>query len=693
MSGRMQITVAENAGFCFGVKRATDALKKALLEKGPSDEIYTLGQLIHNEVYLAELEKKGVRAITEQEMESVADRAREGRRVTLFLRAHGVPMETLERLDRIRAANPRFDYVDCTCPFVQKIRKIAHDCDEKKNILILFGKPEHPEIRGIVSCTRAKTLVFEDAQKLMDYFQSGVLDKTDKNNFVFAVQTTFNLSQWHKITNFLDGLFTKSQINDTICNVTEVRQTEAKTMSAQNDLMIVIGGKDSSNTARLYEICRENCAQTIRIGQACELSDYRFQSYTKKVGIVAGASTPDDYIEEVYQTMSEISNNENFDELLESESSCKIIKTGEIVRGTVVYVSDSEIQLDLSASVTGFIKAEQITDDSSVKLTEMFKPGDQIDAKVIRVSDVDGIAELSKKAVDSNKSWNALTEAKETKAVLTGKVIEAVKGGLIVLVNSNRIFVPESLSGVPKNGSLSELVGQTKELRIIEVKENGKFKRAVGSIRAVAREKAREERREREDAFWGGLEVGQVRTGKVKSMTDYGVFVDIGGFDGLVHITDLTWKRIRVPSDIVSVGDELTVYIKSFDREKKRISLGCKTEENKPWNIFTSQYSVGSVASVTIVNMMDFGAFAQIIDGVDGLIHISQIADHRIEKPSDVLEIGQNVDAKIIDIDYDKKKVSLSIRALIEEARAAEAEEAEEASEQAEEAPAQEENA
>ena len=356
----------------------------------------------------------------------------------------------------------------------------------------------------------------------------------------------------------------------------------------------------------------------------------------------------------------------NFAELFE-ETEVKIYKAGDVVTGTITHVSDTELELDLGVGQTGYIKAERVSDDPSVKLTEAYKVGDTVEAKVVRNSNVDGIIELDKRRVDSGKNWGKVVAAKEEGAVLEAEVSDVVKGGVIVFMYGNRIFIPASQTGVPKDGDLAPLKGTTVKFKVIETKEPGN--KAIGSIRAVLRD----ERRAAEEAFWGDIEEGKVYTGVVKSMTSYGAFVDLGGVDGMVHTSELSWKHIKSPAEVVSVGETLTVFVKSFDREKKRISLGYKTEESNPWVIFTNQYQVGDVVPVKIVNMMAFGAFAEIIDGVDGLIHISQIAMTRIGKPADVLEIGQSVDAKIIEIDNDKQKVSLSIRALLEEVAAAEA--------------------
>ena len=389
--------------------------------------------------------------------------------------------------------------------------------------------------------------------------------------------------------------------------------------------------------------------------------DKRVPLACQRVGIVAGASTPHDIIEEVTNIMSETLN-ENFAELL--EDSLKTLNTGDTVTGIITSISAAEIQLDLGAKVTGVIKLEQITDDPSAKLNEMFKIGDEVEAFVIRVSDRDGFAELSKKRVDSDKNWQKIEAAYESQETLEGKIIAVNKGGVEALVYDNRVFIPAAHSGVPRDGDLSALVGQTVKLRILEITDR---KRAKGSIRLVQRD----ERRAREKAFWEEIEEGKIYTGTIKSMTSYGAFVDLGGVDGMVHCSELSWKRIKNPAEVVSIGDEITVYVKSYDAEKKRISLGYKTDATNPWYIFTHRYAVGDTATVKIVSLMPFGAFAEIVDGVDGLIHISQIADHKIGKPADCLEIGQTVDVKILTINEETQQVGLSIRALIEEAKAA----------------------
>ena len=667
-----EITVAKNAGFCFGVARATAAVEQEMKQRIPGERIFTLGRLIHNEIYNQRLAAGGVAVIGTEELVRLCDEATTAAPVKVFVRAHGMTAETEELLCRLAAANPSFSFVDCTCSFVKKIHRIAAEHNEQNAVaraqtgnddrfLAVLGSADHPEVVGFLSRFNGQKVVFNNAAEAQALIESSAIPTDGSVTPVLVAQTTQNLTEWEKTKKIYNLTFTRPYIYDTICSITDSRQTEAAALARKCDRIIVIGGRDSSNSAKLYSICKDICADTVWVERAEEVPR-EFPLACQRVGIVAGASTPHDIIEEVTNNMSETMN-ENFAELL--EDSLKTLNTGDTVTGIITSISAGEIQLDLGAKVTGVIKLEQITDDPSAKLSEMFKIGDEVEAFVIRVSDRDGFAELSKKRVDSDKNWLNIVAAYENGENIEGKVISVNKGGVEAICFDNRVFIPAAHTGIPREGDLSTLVGQTVTLRILEI---GEKKRAKGSIRLVLRD----EKRAKEKAFWEEIEEGKIYTGTVKSMTSYGAFVDLGGVDGMVHCIELSWKRIKSPAEVLSIGDEITVFVKSYDAEKKRISLGYKTEATNPWFIFTSQYAVGDTASVKIVNLMPFGAFAEIVDGVDGLIHISQIADHKIGKPADVLEMGQVVDAKIIDIDTENQKVSLSIRALLEEAKAAE---------------------
>jgi len=666
MTASSSIIVAKNSGFCFGVKRAADSIEAKLDCAVPGERIYTLGKLIHNDTYNSYLASRGVGVLDESEIEAVAGSANAESPVTLFIRAHGVTLGTEELLGRLSAENRHFKFIDCTCPYVRKVRAVAAGHSGEGKCFILMGNPEHPEVVGIMSCVEGEKHVFRSSDELEEALKTGMLGDMHKKTVVIAAQTTFDLSEWRKSLEKLKKLCTNPIIFDTICGVTERRQAEAKSLSEQCDIMIVIGGRDSANTAGLYDICKKNCHRTFLVADGRELRSLLPEIKSvipgAKTVIVAGASTPAGIIQEVFKIMSETKQTmvQTFEEML--ESSLTTLNIGETVTGIITSVSDAEIQLDIGAKVTGVITADQATDNPSAKLTELFHVGDRIDAYALKVNDTDGVATLSKRRADAEKGWQAIKKAYENNEVLEGKVTGVNKGGVEVSVNSTRVFVPASQTGLPKDKEMSALLGETVRLKIIEIKQQRR--RAIGSIRIVLRD----ERKAREAAFWDSLEIGMKFTGKVKSMTSYGAFVDLGVVDGMVHNTELSWKHIKSPAEVVSVGDKIEVYVKSFDRERGRISLGYKTEETEPWRVFKSKYAVGDVTRVKVVSVLPFGAFAEIVDGVDGLIHISQLALTRVSKPQDVVNVGDVVEVKIIGIDDEKRNVSLSIRALLEEA-------------------------
>ena len=641
----MKIKVARTAGFCFGVRRAVETVEKLMAEKEPHRRIYTLGKLIHNPHVVAKLERAGVKVLAEDTLFPVAETATEQSPVTIVIRAHGTLLPIMEKLTALAASNSALTVIDCTCPFVKKIHNIVaeHTCED--STLIVSGNPIHPEVCGIVSYAKGKTAVIpsvEDAD----------LCNFNNSSCLLVAQTTQKLAEWNKCKNFFKNYCTNAKFFDTICIATENRQTEAEQLSKEVDLMIVIGGRESSNTRALYTVARRTLANTILIEDASEL-DPELVRAAHTIGITAGASTPGDIIEEVENTMSEIiESTENFETLL--EGSLKPLNTGDIVKGVITSISSTEVHVDLSANVTGIIPAEELAGSE-------FKVGDEIEAFVVRVSDIEGVAGLSRKRIERIGDWKKVVEAAESGEILEGKVTEVIKGGVMLAIGAVKVFVPASQTGVPKDGDMKALVGTTQKCTIMEISEGRN--RAVASIKTVLRK----ERKEAIAKFWETLEVGQTFTGTVKSLTSYGAFVDLGGVDGMVHITELSWSRLKNPAEVVSVGDTLTVFVKGFDAEKKRISLGYKTDATNPWTIFTTKYAVGDVASVKIVNLTPFGAFAEIVPDVDGLIHISQLANKRVGAPAEVVAIGDVVEAKIIGIDDEKQKVSLSIRALTED--------------------------
>ncbi len=669
----MNFLTAKHAGFCFGVANAVDRVRTATDEG--DKRIYTLGKLIHNPVIVEDFEKKGVCVISEDDIDRVYERALGGEKSAVVIRAHGVKKELYIKLADYSDKCADFSFIDCTCPCLTRIHKIVSEHTDKDSLLLIIGDSAHPEVEGIKSFSNGDVLICNKSEEL-EFSENA--EKIASARLVMVSQTTQNQKEWKKCQKIIQKVCTNAEIFDTICSVTEERQKETEEISKKSDVMLVIGGHESSNTNKLFEIAKNNCERTYFVEKTQDLSEVDVTPYLT-VGITAGASAPGSIIQEVIKTMSEQFANENFAEML--EDSLRPIYTGETVRGIITSVSQNEIHVDLGTKVTGIIPFSEVTDDPQEKLVEVYHVGDEIEAVVSKVSDLDGVAMLSRRRMLSTRNWQTVVDAKENGTILEGRVTEAVKGGVIIAIKLLKLFVPASQTGIPVGGDLGTLIGTTQKVKIIEINEQRH--RAVASIKAVLRE----ERLAKEAEFWASIEKDKEYVGEVKSLTAYGAFVDLGGVDGMVHTSELSWRRIKHPSEVVSVGEKIKVYVKDFNTETKRISLGYKTEETNPWNIFNSKYQVGDVAPVKIVSMMPFGAFAEIVLGADGLIHISQIADRKIGKPADVLEIGQVVDAKITDIDMENHKISLSIRALIEkEEEVAEAEEAVEEAVAAEEA-------
>ena len=657
----MRIEIADKAGFCFGVKRAIELAEKAAAEYG---EVVTLGELIHNERVIDELETKGIHAV-----ETVEEA--EGK--PLVIRSHGVSAET-ER--RARAGS---EVIDATCPFVKEIHKIAAGVPEHGTLIVL-GDKDHPEVVGIVGNARCKTFTAKTHDEV-----ERILGQDPAKPVVMVVQTTFDSSNFFEITRKLGEKHCCVEIHNTICTATAQRQKSARELSMRAALMIVVGGRSSSNTRKLTDIC-ESCTKTVFVTSAEEIPQQILAGLRSDavIGITAGASTPAYTIKEVHDKMNEEitkinENEEDFASLLEQDQSFNRLYNGKRVKATVVSVSKKEAVVEVGAKQTGYIVREELSNDPTAEVEDIVKVGDVIDAVVIKVDDSVGTAALSKKRVDAQLGLEKLEEVKESNETITGKVTQVVKGGVIVIYENTRVFIPASHTGVPRGGKLEDLQGKSVQFKIIEV-SGDRGGRVVGSIRQANREVRDAERAK----FWESIEVGQKFEGEVRSIESYGVFVDIGAVDGLVHTADLTWNRVGHPKDIVKVGDKINVIVKSFDPEKKRVSLSAKDPDDNPWTKFVAEYAKGDVIKATIVSITEFGAFAQIIPGVDGLIHISQISTERVADINTVLKVSDEVEVKIIDIDDEKNRVSLSIRALNEDAPA-EASEADEAAGETEE--------
>ena len=635
----MQIILAKTAGFCFGVNRAVK-LTYELLEQGRP--VATLGPLIHNPQVVEDLESKG--AITCDSVDDVPDGCE------VVIRSHGVGQSVYDKISTRRLA-----YHDATCPFVTKIHKIAARAGAEGAMLLVAGDAKHPEVQGIVGHTTGKVEVFANLAEL-----EKLLPELTQQKSIFAVaQTTFNVQSWETCKEFLKNQCTNAKIFDTICNATWARQQEAEDLSQKCDHMVVIGGHHSSNTQKLLQVAARH-TKAINVETADEL-DKEWLNGARIVGVTAGASTPSSIIEEVLNCMSEeIRDDMSFEEML-AASEAKPLYAGKIVKAKVISVSPTECVVGIDGSKhTGIVKLSEMSHDPNAKMEDLVKVDDELDLVVVKTNDQEGVDTLSRVRFEAQKGMKDVSEAAENGTVMEGDVMEANKGGVVVNVKGVRVFVPRSQATMRRDEDYTKLVGQHVKLVITECAG----RKIVGSINKVTAE----ENKAKRDEFWKNVEVDKQYTGVVKSLTSYGAFVDIGGVDGLCHISELSWNNIKHPSEVVSVGDTIEVYVKSYDPENQKVSLGYKKEEDNPWEKLKNEYPIGSEFEAPVVSITKFGAFVRILPGIDGLVHISEISNERVNKVSDVLKVGDMVKVKLINVDFDRKRISLSMKACLDEA-------------------------
>ena len=635
----MQIILAKTAGFCFGVNRAVK-LTYELLEQGRP--VATLGPLIHNPQVVEDLESKG--AITCDSVDDVPDGCE------VVIRSHGVGQSVYDKISTRRLA-----YHDATCPFVTKIHKIAARAGAEGAMLLVAGDAKHPEVQGIVGHTTGKVEVFANLAEL-----EKLLPELTQQKSIFAVaQTTFNVQSWETCKEFLKNQCTNAKIFDTICNATWARQQEAEDLSQKCDHMVVIGGHHSSNTQKLLQVAARH-TKAINVETADEL-DKDWLNGARIVGVTAGASTPSSIIEEVLNCMSEeIRDDMSFEEML-AASEAKPLYAGKIVKAKVISVSPTECVVGIDGSKhTGIVPLREMSHDPNAKMEDLVKVDDELDLVVVKTNDQEGVDTLSRVRFEAQKGMKDVSEAAENGTVMEGDVMEANKGGVVVNVKGVRVFVPRSQATMRRDEDYTKLVGQHVKLVITECAG----RKIVGSINKVTAE----ENKAKRDEFWKNVEVDKQYTGVVKSLTSYGAFVDIGGVDGLCHISELSWNNIKHPSEVVSVGDTIEVYVKSYDPENQKVSLGYKKEEDNPWEKLKNEYPIGSEFEAPVVSITKFGAFVRILPGIDGLVHISEISNERVNKVSDVLKVGDMVKVKLINVDFDRKRISLSMKACLDEA-------------------------
>ena len=635
----MQIILAKTAGFCFGVNRAVKLTYELLAQGRP---VATLGPLIHNPQVVEDLESKG--AITCDSVDDVPDGCE------VVIRSHGVGQSVYDKISTRRLA-----YHDATCPFVTKIHKIAARAGADGAMLLVAGDAKHPEVQGIVGHTTGKVEVFANLAELEKLLPELIQQKS-----IFAVaQTTFNVQSWETCKEFLKNQCTNAKIFDTICNATWARQQEAEDLSQKCDHMVVIGGHHSSNTQKLLQVAARH-TKAINVETADEL-DKDWLNGARIVGVTAGASTPSSIIEEVLNCMSEeIRDDMSFEEML-AASEAKPLYAGKIVKAKVISVSPTECVVGIDGSKhTGIVKLSEMSHDPNAKMEDLVKVDDELDLVVVKTNDQEGVDTLSRVRFEAQKGMKDVSEAAENGTVMEGDVMEANKGGVVVNVKGVRVFVPRSQATMRRDEDYTKLVGQHVKLVITECAG----RKIVGSINKVTAE----ENKAKRDEFWKNVEVDKQYTGVVKSLTSYGAFVDIGGVDGLCHISELSWNNIKHPSEVVSVGDTIEVYVKSYDPENQKVSLGYKKEEDNPWEKLKNEYPIGSEFEAPVVSITKFGAFVRILPGIDGLVHISEISNERVNKVSDVLKVGDMVKVKLINVDFDRKRISLSMKACLDEA-------------------------
>mgnify|MGYP000835202136 CR=1 FL=1 len=632
----MEIRLAKTAGFCFGVNRAVE-LTYGLLSEG--HKVATLGPLIHNPQAVEDMRRKGAQVVdTVQDVPAGCE---------VVIRSHGVPRSVYDELEA-----RGIPYHDATCPFVQKIQRIAAQAEKEGAVLLVAGDKTHPEVQGIVGHTRGEVFVFADLAELEAW--NG---PSDPQKPLFAVaQTTFQVTKWKESSEFLKKAYTNARIFDTICNATWARQQEAEDLSQKCDIVVVIGGHHSSNTQKLVQVAAKH-TRAVTVETASELRPEWFAD-VKVAGVTAGASTPSSIIEEVLNSMSEeIRDDMSFEEML-AASEAKPLYAGKIVKAKVISVSPTECVVGIDGSKhTGIVKLSEMSHDPNAKMEDLVKVDDELDLVVVKTNDQEGVDTLSRVRFEAQKGMKDVSEAAENGTVMEGDVMEANKGGVVVNVKGVRVFVPRSQATMRRDEDYTALVGQHVQLVVTECSG----RKIVGSINKVTAEQNKAKREE----FWANVEVGKTYTGVVKSLTSYGAFVDIGGVDGLCHISELSWNRIKHPSEVVSVGDTIEVYVKDIDTENHKVSLGYKKSEDNPWEQLKNNYPIGSTFHAPVVSLTKFGAFVRILPGVDGLVHISEISNDRVEKVSDALKVGDMVDVKLLDVDFDKKRISLSMKALL----------------------------
>lgn len=635
---KRKIIRAANSGFCFGVKRAIEAAEKAALDHDSSTgkKIYSCGPLIHNDIVTNELEAKGLKIIKTLDEALAGD--------TVVIRSHGEPEKFY-----MEAEKKGINIIDATCPFVKRIHNFVKKAEEEGYQVVIVGDKNHPEVQGINGwCSNAFVVNSEEEANAVE-----------ADNLYVVAQTTIRKDLFEQIISAFKTNGKKVKVNNTICSATSERQTSCIDTARMVDAMIVIGGKNSSNSRKLFEIAQKYCTKTYFVENSKFLPLKEVEK-CNKIGIAAGASTPESVIEEVIANMSEIITEKNLmlDFMDEIDKSLRLPRSGEIVNGKVLQVTEKEIIVNLGCKKDGIVPKEEVSMEEGQKLADLFKEGDEIQAKVIRTDDGEII--LSKKKLEINEHWDEVTEAFENKSVISVKVIKAVNGGVIAVYKEVSGFIPMSQLSDKYVESADAFIGQTLDVKISRM--DRMKNKVVFSHKAVLTE----EKTKKIAEIWGKLNIGDVVEGTVMRFTDYGAFVDIGGIDGLLHISEISWGKLKHPQEVLAIGEKIKVVVLQMNEEKGKISLGYKQNQPEPWTVINEKYQVGQVVSGKVVQIKEYGAFVELEPGLDGLVHISEVAHKRVTNIADEISVGQDVDAQILEIDVERKRISLSLKACIE---------------------------
>lgn len=639
----MEIKRAKHSGFCFGVTEAIKKAEETVLEnQGKDIKIYTCGSLIHNKSVTDDLKAKGVSNIGGPED------AEEGSIV--IIRSHGEPEDFYRK-----AEEKSLSVVDATCPFVKRIHSLVREAKNNGFNIVVVGDKAHPEVMGINGWCDNEAYIISGVEEAK---------KIPVDNLFVVAQTTIRSDLFNEILTYLQDTKEKITVHNTICHATSQRQKSCMETAKESDLMLVIGDKDSSNTKKLYEISKKYCENTHFVENK-EYLPLKEIEKCNRIGIAAGASTPERIIKEVIAAMSELFTERKEENLMhdlmdEIEKSLRLPRSGEIVNGEVIQVSNREIVVNLGCKKDGIIPRDEFTLEGDQELTDLFKEGDEIQAKVLKTDDGDGNILLSKKKLEVNEHWDEINNALENKLSVNAKVVKEVNGGVIAVYKEVSGFIPLSQLSDKFVEKADEFVGKILPVRVTRVDQ--KRNKAVFSHKAVLTE----ERQKKVQEIWDSLNVGDTVEGTVMRFTDYGAFVDIGGLDGLLHISEISWGKLKHPQEALKIGEKLQVKILSMNTEKGKISLGLKQNQPEPWSVIDEEYKVGQAISGKVVQIKDYGAFVELEPGLDGLVHISEIAYKRVTNIADELTVGQEVSAKILEIDKDRKRISLSIKDTLE---------------------------